>query len=264
MINEIFSYYFKEDGKIIKEKLVDHIKKAMEFTNRLEDSKIIRYVSKLCKHNDFMNLVKFSIIFHDVGKIFYQKNLVIKESQEFISFKGHEYFSTYIFEEFRNQLINQNIEDIKKYELQQASTFAILYHHHAMNTKLRYPKMNKKFQRSVYAGLSSLTSLKETLRPWLKKSEFNAFENVMDKIKSSSSKYIPISIQREVNEINKNLWKTYLIYPRFKKLCFLTLSTLLVADYLAAQKIRGVTKSQFKRVLTEFYNFYLVSSSFLT
>ena len=260
MINEIFSYYSKEDGKIIKEKLVDHIKKCMEFTNLLENSKITRYVNKLCKHNDFMNLVKFSIIFHDVGKIFYQKNLVIKENHEFISFKGHEYFSTYIFEEFRNQLINKNIENIEKYELQQASTFAILYHHHAMNTKLRYPKMNKKFQRSVYVGLNSLTSLKETLTPWLKKSEFNAFESVMDKIKSSSPKCILMSIPPEVNEINRNLWRRYLICPTFKKLCFLTLSILLVADYLAAQKIRGVTKSQFKKVLTEFYNFYLVSS----
>ena len=63
MINEIFSYYSKEDGKIIKEKLADHIKKCMEFTNRLENSKITRYVNKLCKHNDFMNLIKFSIIF---------------------------------------------------------------------------------------------------------------------------------------------------------------------------------------------------------
>jgi len=252
-MSKILSYYLEENGKTVEENLIDHINIALDFTKGLKTSKVARFADKLCRV-DFQDLIRLSIIFHDAGKVFYQRNFITKEGRKFLSFKGHEYFSAYIFEEFRNKLIEQSLEDTRKYGLYKVCTFAIFYHHHAMNVRLRSPQVKNE---SIKEGLDLLDSFKNDIQYMLRKNELNALENTVDTIKSLPAKSFLTSVRREIDETNRELWSDLVAKPDVRKLSFLTLSILLVADYSAAQKKRKSGQSMFKRALDDFYRFYL-------
>ena len=253
-MSKILSYYLEENGKTVEENLVDHINIALDFTKGLKTSKVARFADKLCRKVDFQDLVRLSIIFHDVGKVFYQKNFITKEGRKFLSFKGHEYFSAYIFEEFRNKLIEQNLEDCEKYELYKACTFAIFYHHHAMNIRLRTPRIR---EEGIERGLNLLSSFKNDVQCLLTRDEISALEDAVGVIKRLPVKSFLANIRREVDGMNRELWNNLIVKVEIRKLSFLVLSVLLVADYSAAQEKRKFGHSIFKRALDDFYCFYL-------
>ncbi|RLI81165.1 CRISPR-associated endonuclease Cas3'' [Archaeoglobales archaeon] len=253
-MGKILSYYLEENDKTVEENLIDHINIALDFTKGLKTSKVARFADKLCREVDFQDLIRLSIIFHDAGKVFYQRNFITKEERKFLSFRGHEYLSAYIFEEFRNKLIEQNLENCEKYGLYKACTFAIFYHHHAMNVRLRTPQI---IEESIKNGLNLLNSFKNDVQCLFTRDELNALEDAVDVIKSLPIESFLANIRREVDETNRELWNDLIAKPEIKKLSFLTLSILLAADYSAAQKKRKSGQSMFKRALDDFYYLYL-------
>ena len=255
-MSKILSYYLEEEGKILEENLVDHINIALNFTKGLNTSRVARFASKLCREASFQDLIRLSIIFHDIGKVFYQKNFIAKEGQRFLSFKGHEYLSAYIFEEFRNKLIEQDLGNYMMYKLYRACTFAIFYHHHAMNIRLRTPQIR---EDSIKNGLNLLDAFKNDVQCLLTRNEIDALENAVNAIKSLPAQSILINIKREVHEINRELWNDLIVNPEIRKLSFLTLSSLLIADYSAAHKRRKSGRSVFKRALDDFYRIYFTN-----
>ncbi len=267
-MDRILSYYVKENGRISEESLIDHIKSALKVTEELKASKIGKFADKLCDEVDFQDLVRLSIIFHDVGKVFYQSNFVSMEGLTFLSFRGHEQFSTYIFEEFRNGLIEQDLENCKKYGLYKVCTFSIYYHHHAMNVRLREPYIRKSIiDESIRNGLSLLNSFKNDVKRLLllKEDEIKALEgaveDIIEKLGSQPAGSVLVNVKNEVNGIKNGLWRDLVAEPKIRKLSFLSLSVLLAADYSSAQKRKSDQEKQsiFKRTLDDFCELYLTT-----
>jgi len=264
MRGNIYSYY--SEG--IMETLLEHIKEALRLLSKIDNSRISRVGRSLYKN--FNKLLIFSVTFHDLGKVFYQGN-VYKGT---MSFRGHEFFSAYIYELFRNELINIHLQDTCLEELSntyKVVTFAILYHHHAMNLYLRKSTLLKdvsylkrRERESIIRGFQLLNNLKEyfsllTTEGVFNETEFKAATASLNRISSEGSNLgtFLVNVRRHLDEVNKCLWKNFTSDQKFRKLCLLTLSSLITVDYLSAIKGREETTTLFSHVLKEYYKLYM-------
>jgi CRISPR/Cas system-associated endonuclease Cas3-HD len=258
-MNKIYSFYYKKNREVIKETLDEHISKALNVINNLIKSPISKYMHKIGLNDPlkFFNMAKLSIIFHDVGKIFYQHDPF--EIQEYINFSGHEFFSTYIYKEFHKYCYKLYTREFKN-NMEIPIEFSIFYHHHAMDINKRKELLKEK-NININKGIDLLNSLTETLSPFLKKEisfkDFKIFiNNLEEKIEKNRNNLIA-SIRMEVEEVEKQIWETIISDNKIKKISYILLTVLLVADNIAAQEKRSHLTDVYHIALNDFYNLYL-------
>jgi len=248
---EILSYYREKDNS--KELLIDHISYALEIAKRGESSKLFRFAEGIAHDFDFKKAVRLAIVFHDSGKIFYQR-VKGKKGSRYISFRGHEYFSTYIFSKFAKNLarIDENFRrnDMLKF----ACTFSIFFHHHAMNVRLRKPDIR---DEDVELGLTLLETFEKEVRRFLNHKEIEALRKSVNEIKGVKTNNLMMDLEGYINNQINAIWREMMKQGTLKKISYLSLITLITVDYLSAQQNRKTGKSIFNRVLNEFYRFYL-------
>ncbi len=249
---EVLSYYQEETGD--KELLIEHIATALEVMEGAEDSRLFRLAEKIYHGLDFKQAVRLAIVFHDAGKIFYQSKRGEK-GKRYMSFKGHEYFSTYIFNTFVSKLFEIDLENYERYGvIRDVCSFAIFFHHHAMNVRLRKPEME---ESSVRFGMSLLEIFENYVRQFLDQKEVEALKKAVNEIKTRGAENLMRSLEVNVNSRVNSLWREIMQRRDLKKLSYLTLIVLTTADYLSAQKSRKGGKTTFSRALDDFYRFYL-------
>mgnify|MGYP000411290010 CR=1 FL=1 len=260
----IYSYYEEGAGFSLKEKLVDHIDECMRILSSFDDSRIHKYLVKMpCKWSiKPSDAIRLLVVFHDVGKVFYQKDYEYDEKRnvKYLSFKGHEFLSFYIFNKFSYE--------IEKYHtdsniILSACSFSILFHHHAMN-----PEQRRKVRMKCDITLEDLkiNELKNMLTRFLKNEwELNALDCTLStlirdiKACGSVKRFIEnVTYASLKGEEYKNLWDYFVTCSMFKKISLVFLATLLTVDYLSAYKLRGGGEpSDFHKVLMDFHNYYL-------
>jgi CRISPR-associated endonuclease Cas3-HD len=161
--------------------LIDHIASALEIVEKAENSSLFRFAERF--YPDFKRAAKLAVVFHDSGKIFYQFKRG-KEGRRYLSFKGHEYFSTYILSMFANNLLEIDVENYEKDgTLRQICTFAIFFHHHAMNVRLRKPEVKPMM---FEYGMQLLDKFADEVSIFLDEVERDAMEKALDVIKSQT------------------------------------------------------------------------------
>lgn len=244
---EILSYRWEEGGELVEERLADHIKVALEVVDSIERTRAGNYAAKL-GFPDFKNAVRLSIILHDSGKIFYQ----LRRKQ--MSFRGHEYYSTLISDYFFRELIRLEIEKAEEYGLMRnICNFAIFFHHHAMNVRSRVPIIS---EEAIELGVSLLQNFVHEVKPQMGERETKALETAADIISERKSA-INHSTEEYVNEVRKEVWRGMVSDSKVKKLCYLTLTTLMVADNISAQQNRKSKRTRFYSVMEEFRRLYM-------
>jgi CRISPR-associated endonuclease Cas3-HD len=264
--DSIYSYYVEKGDEIFREELTDHVKEALS-TIPSKQSKISQYIEKMLGRVDisFADAVRLSIIFHDIGKIFYQKNYKYdkKHNVRYLSFTGHEFLSSYIFNKFTFYLANS--EALSK--MLSACNFSILFHHHAMNPRCRASLYRKP---AITVGKAAIDEVKieklKILNQFLNSSEVGPWRDTINnvRVEVEKSKDVNVFIEGVVNSmfsqqgLGSKIWRIFIGDPIFRKTSLALLSTLLVADYLSALKLRPKSKpTTFHNVLREFYSYYL-------
>ncbi|MBS7657623.1 MAG: CRISPR-associated endonuclease Cas3'' [Candidatus Bathyarchaeia archaeon] len=255
----IISYYLKKDNNIIIEELHEHIDEAIKIINQINYSPILRYVKRIFpKLKNFNELINLAIIFHDSGKVFFQEDKI--ENKEYLSFKGHEFLSNYIFEKFYEKA---NVNSEENYGINFAKdiiSFAILFHHHSMNIKERLNEINFKIKNKICL----IDRLYDSLKFFLTEKHKIALKHAIEKIKTDFKNENLVTLLKEdqktaLKRIWENIWCSEKNVNE-KKLSLIVLTILLVSDNIAAQNKRGQqqTKNVFHLSLEDFYNFYLV------
>ncbi len=243
----ILSYRWEEDGKAKEEMLRDHIESALEVVRDVEKSKMGRYTKKL-GFSDFDRAIRLSVIFHDSGKVFYQR------PWRRMSFRGHEYFSTLITDYFFNELKKLEIGKIENLEIMQNTCiFAIFFHHHAMNVRLRTPKVDG---RDVENGIKMFGELHRDVASMLNSSEIEALDRALRLIAERKSG-IANSTKRYVEDVVREVWFNLNKDAKLKRLAYMNLNALIVSDNISAHNNRGGKKTRFLRVMEEFRELYL-------
>ncbi len=191
--------------------------------------------------------MKLAIIFHDTGKVFFQ----IKKGYGYMSFRGHEYFSTYIFDVFARRLIKSEIENYEALsELRKICNFSIFFHHHAMNIRMREPEAGS----NIKAGLKLLDVLYSEVKRFLEDKEKKALKAALEEVKEKGTANLTGYVK---GEIVREVWRNAMDSSKLKRLCYLNLLVLIAADYSSAALNRGGNKTPFGRVVEEFSEFYL-------
>ena len=260
-MEKIYSYYSINDGNVVEETLSEHIKNALDVINSIESSKIGKVVHDIFPYiKGLYEISKMLIVFHDLGKVFYQ--METNKIARYLSFKGHEFLSTYIFENF--YLSHEKMwasRDIFGIDIIEPLKFAILFHHHAMDIRKREELLKNLGMDNLMNGISLFNQLYEDVEVFLNPEDRKTFKNALDKIsekiKSTDSfiNQLRLEIRREVNDVWRNVW----INSGNKKISLLLLSVLIVADNMSAQMKRGSSKTVFHWAVEEFYRFYFVS-----
>ena len=256
---EIYSYWEQKGDKVYSETLYEHIVEALKLLNLEENSKINIFGIRLSPR--FKDIVRLAVIFHDIGKLFYQTSYYIdhEKKHQVMSFRGHEYLSTHIFQTFRNNLLERSQlgdEDLEKFKEYGAVTFSIFYHHHAMGTKKREYHLYRKNLEKSLTLISRLIEYMRELRNagWLTDEEYGVISSTLSKeyILSLSS----ASINEEIKEYVYEVWRETVKTPRFRKLCLLSLATLITVDYRSTIRKRPTSATRFSKIIGEFYEHY--------
>ena len=238
---EIYSYKSHKAQELFG----DHIRVALELIN--ENSWLIRYAKKI--DANIYEKTKLAIIFHDIGKIFYQNNY----GPRGLSFIGHEILSAVIF--------NKIVKNIKTdYD---TITFAILYHHHAMPIEKRIQKiLYIKEPKNLDKILTTTCKIFQTI---LEKNGLQALvkplENVLNNIKNQAKngfKQFLLCVKTEAKSLKTHIKEKYFRNRAFRKIALILLQILVVTDYITARKNRKDTlDTTFSRAIQDFYTLYL-------
>ncbi len=258
--DEPLSFYLesKRDGKIVKEYLNQHIHTALSYITEVKNSRS-NGLARLYAHDaDFEELLRLSIVLHDVGKVFYQNvKLNMRENKDtgerYLSFAGHEYISATIAYDFVS-ILNEE-RNAPYYD---AVTFSVLYHHHAMSHREKsLDELRKRLQKmhpSEYQhSLNKLRSLLDRFLP-----DYNdVFERVLERLSGAPNRLLDVDI------IRRRIYDRVVLAnkPGYRKLAFLLLDSLIVCDYLAASEHRGGS-SRFQKIVKEFYDQWLSPTVF--
>jgi len=254
MNSGLLSFYLKKtDGAEFKEHLSDHIETALNNSNRLSDSRIVMLARNIMKNIDFEQLLRLAIIFHDSGKAFFQQNLKkLKSGETYLSFAGHEFVSAIIADMFVKELSSETM-----HEVYLAVPFSILYHHHAMNPHLREEQKLTYVCKIALENYSRYSDeLKNTLEKFLEESEHEAFAKCIERLRLERQNILSPTYLRHI--LKRKLDKAFIkeCRPAFQKLAFLLLDSLIVCDYIAAQKRGAGVSSTFSKAVQIFYNLW--------
>jgi len=224
--------------------LEEHIEECLK---ALEELKNTRFW-KLIRENEVE--LRTAIVFHDSGKIFYQKNF--KKGK--LSFEGHEICSAHILDTFAWHY--------KKYakEISDLSTAAVLYHHHAMGVKKRANNLRKiKLKFSNQKEFEEILAEHEKiLLKHLRFFEPKAVEKALDDMKSNLRKFFTdnrvntVRIVSVCEEIISRVWERFQKDVDFRKKMIALTTALVVCDY------RGVKgkRTEFGGIIDEFVELY--------
>jgi CRISPR/Cas system-associated endonuclease Cas3-HD len=246
-MRRVLSYYEPP----VTEYLSEHINSCIYLLEKLERSRIGRAGTSL--NENFVNGVRLSVVFHDLGKTFYQKNPT--------HFTGHEIFSAYILSEFRKSFIRKKLDNFKGFNILKPAIFAVAFHHHPMDIGKRLEKISwiKLYPNFLEDLQNELLFLKDGA---LYEEERDLLNSVISELKSKIERdFIKIEdIKLGFHEICKDLYN-YIISGKerdiiLKKLSYLTLVSLVSVDYISASE-RGGKKTRFGNVMDEFYKLYL-------
>jgi CRISPR-associated endonuclease Cas3-HD len=254
MNSGLLSFYLKKkDGAEFKELLSDHIETALGSSCRLSNSRIVMFARSIMKNIDFERLLRIAIIFHDSGKAFFQKNLKkLKSGEEYLSFAGHEFVSAILADMFIKEL---SIETM--HEVYLTVPFSVLYHHHAMNPHLR-EEQNLTYVCKIASENCSgyLNELRSTLEKFLDRDERKILEKCTERLwlerqSILSPAYLRYNLKKKIDEAFIKEYR-----PEFQKIAFLLLDSLIVCDYIAAQKRGAEASSTFSKAAQMFYNIW--------
>jgi CRISPR/Cas system-associated endonuclease Cas3-HD len=88
---------------------------------------------------DFPDIVRLFIVFHDLGKAFYRRR-----GDENTNFTGHEILSAYILDEFKIEFTRKDLYRLEKISrMLKPALFAVAFHHHPMGVEKRLESMGK-------------------------------------------------------------------------------------------------------------------------
>lgn len=212
-------YAFKR-GNVIQS-LEEHIDGCLKAFDELRSTKL--WSAEL--NETFMRRV---IIFHDVGKVLYQK----KEGD--LSFAGHEFASAYVFWKVFERELGEN-------EL--LYIFPIIFHHHAMRIRNRL----ERFEKSKLAPPSSdtLEELQELIGRYEDEGIAKKTVEALSRLKIPQA---AVKVKGKVEQIFR------IFHGNFSRKALRLLLITVVCDYKGSEN-RG-TPTSFGRLLGEFYELY--------
>ncbi len=254
-MKRVLSYYKKEGDKLVEEYLSQHIRCCIDLMSKLELSRLGRVGISL--DEGFLNIVRLSIVFHDLGKAFYTR----REDENTISFTGHEILSAYILNKFKIEFTREGIYRLEKISrMMKPALFAVAFHHHSMGVEKRLESLRKMKLSSTC--LDDLRNELSYIGNILDIDEKRLLDRVLEDVKQSVEKRLLGigEIKQEFHNIEKDIFR-YFTSGKYediilKKLSYLTLTALISADYISATNIRG-GKTRFSDIIDEFYKFYL-------
>ncbi len=211
-------YAFKKKG--IEQTLEEHIESCLEMFERIRDTRLWRNL------NIDEHFAEYMIIYHDIGKVFYQKNV------EELSFPGHEFISAYVFWKVFERDLSSKREEL-------IFLAPIIYHHHAMGVKIRLEDLNKRIITKPNDNI--LDELERILAKYLDESIASETIDVIRSIKISKVK---VKVKSKIDEI----WREF--HGEFARKFLHLLMVLIACDY-EGSKGRGKTTG-FGKVVEEF------------
>lgn len=249
---EVDKFFKGQPAEIEKQTLREHVAKAMGALDEMKYSKVWRYAVKLFEDEDLVEEhLKTIVLFHDIGKIFYQANIYLDKEKnlKYLNFRGHEYFSTYLAD------IYLWSEDPGLDRLLTLS--AILYHHHAMGLKGRGRVRKLRICKTMgeYDFICRTTS--DIIKSYGLRVD-NLIRYLKD-LKVDSNSLVVFDyvddVYREVSEINRKIWHRFVGDRAFRKKMLSITVILQICDYEGSV---GRTKrsSKFHSVLREFIELY--------
>jgi CRISPR/Cas system-associated endonuclease Cas3-HD len=172
------------------------------------------------------------IIYHDVGKIFYQN------ASEELSFPGHEFISAYIFWKVFDKELN---------DMDILYMFPIIFHHHSMGIKKRLEELERRELSKPNDEL--LQELREILAEYIEYSYAEKTINVIENLKSLPQEKIKERISKIEDKIS-TIWRNF--HGAFARNALKLLLIMILCDY-EGSKDRGKSKWIFGEVLEEFF-----------
>jgi len=258
--DEVDKFFEGKSADIEKQTLKEHIDEALKAVNELKESRIWKYAVKLFEGDEDLveEYLRMIVAFHDIGKLFYQANVFLDKEKclKYLNFKGHEYFSTYLADEYFW------LEDCRLNRLLILST--ILYHHHAMGLKergkvreLRVCKTEKDYKIMCKIVGDILESY------GLRANEFLRYlKNLKDKLECKNDILVleqrfVNDMYREVEGVNRTIWDRFVGDKSFRKEMLTFVVILQICDYRGSE---GRTKRppKFYNILKEFIEFYKI------
>ncbi len=267
MIDEIYAYWEEDrNGNIRFQTLEDHIRDSLEALNNIRDTKIWRYYASFCQNAE--KWMKLAIVFHDMGKVFYQENKKRNKKGRYLSFVGHEFISTYLVDGFLGIWLNKDLEnrleDYKNFRWLVYSS--ILYHHHAMGLRSR-----ERLNEIKVCGNCEFDNIAKKASEIVRKysMEFDVkpeeFFNLLKQLKLTKlvegsdilllDRNVISDIYRYVDELNVVIWRKFAGEKDFRRRMILATNMLIMADYIGSKE-RGEEKTEFGRVVDESVELY--------
>ncbi len=250
---EVEKFFRGQPANIEKQTLGEHVDKALKALDEVKDSRIWKYAVKLFGDEDLVEAnLRTIILFHDIGKIFYQANIFPdkEKSVKYLNFKGHEYFSTYLADEYLW------LEDCGLDQLLILST--ILYHHHAMGLKERGRIRELWVCRTEEEYDVMCKIVGDILKSYGLR--VNEFLRYLRSLKLESKNGVLVfsrvsDVYREVDSINREIWNLFVRDKAFRKKRLTSTVILQICDYKGSE---GRTKKspKFYNVLKEFGELY--------
>jgi len=244
---EILSYYVVyRSGEKRKELLRDHIKKTLSYLDEFDNSRVDEYARRQLRIGNFREMIEYAIIFHDIGKVFFQSEKHIRRSPEaeYLSFRGHEFLSALLVDLFLSRMKGE------QYEMNYIPvTFSIFYHHHAMNPAVR--KVNIGPLRPLEGQY--MDRIYSVLSDFLDKERREVLSSCLTEFMNR------VSTLGFVEYLRKKLYNVVLFSvrgPVLGKVSLLLLDCLVACDYMAAQDREG-GRSVFFHAVSEFYKVWM-------
>ena len=222
-------YAFKTDDSF--QTLDEHVKLCLKALDKIKSSKL--YSMKGLKDD----LVRLMVLYHDIGKIFYQRSNV-----NMLRFTGHEFISAYIFNKILEQKLVGLIEEEHEFILY---LYPIIFHHHSMGVRKRIEHLSK--VKLIQPSEFQLEELKMMLNNYLDK---KYVKYTIEIIKSLNINKVRCFIKGEINKIFR------MFHGEFARRCLQLLLILIICDYEGA-KSRGKPTS-FGRIIEELVKYYSV------
>ena len=229
-----------------EQSLEEHIEDCLKALEELKNTRFWKVIGNA----EFE--LRTAVVFHDSGKIFYQKNFKGRK----IVFTGHEIISAQILDRFAWHY--GRYAD----EISELSTAAVLYHHHAMGVKERASNLGKielRFSsQKEFEGV--LAEHEKILLKYLGFLEPKAVEKALDDLNSDLRKFFKdsrVEIARIVSDsrdLISRVWEKFQKEIDFRKKMISLTVALVICDYRGA---RG-KETEFGRVVNEFIDLYRI------
>jgi CRISPR-associated endonuclease Cas3-HD len=248
--------YARKSEKL-EQSLEEHIRQCLKALEDLKNTRFWKIIGAAELE------LRTAIVFHDSGKIFYQKNL----RKGKLSFSGHEIFSAYILKRFlwhyRKHAKTSDLE--LRCSWGDLSIAAVLYHHHAMGVKKRVESLRKNELR-----FSSQKEFEEILAEHgeilLKNLEFLESEAVklaLEMLNSDLRRFLAdgrvktADIAYESDDIIKRTWECFQKDVYFRKMMIALTTALVICDYRGVREENG-GKRGFEKIVDDFIELYKI------